>query len=92
MGFEPQRASRRARIDAGRCPPRRLVTTAMDFAMMAAAEWHCKFVADFTAKRARLGKTKMVWIRRRATANQAGLFRYEPYMLAVAKSARLRMG
>ena len=92
MGFEPQRASRCARIDAGRCPPRRLVTTAMDFAMMAAAEGYGKFVACLATKGARLRKTKVVRIRRRATANQAGLLRYEQYVLAVAKSARLRMG
>ena len=60
--------------------------------MMAAAEGYGKFVACLTAKCARLGKTKVVRIRRRATANQAGLLRYEPYVLAVAKSARLRMG
>jgi hypothetical protein len=92
MSFEPQRACRHTRIDASRCPPSRLVTIAMDFAMMAAAEGYGKFVACLAAKCARLGKTNVVRIRRRAPANQAGLLRYEQYVLAVAKSARLRMG
>ena len=92
MGFEPKSARHDLWVMPGAAPPCGLVATAMDFAMMAAAEGYGKFVACLAAKCARLGKTKVVRIRRRATANQAGLLRYEPYVLAVAKSARLRMG
>ena len=59
--------------------------------MMAAAERHRELVADLAAERARLRKTQMMRIRRRATANQAGLLHHEAKVLAVAKSAWLGM-
>jgi hypothetical protein len=42
----------------------------MDLAMMAAAERHCKFVADLAAKRPVLRKAQVMRIGWRATANQ----------------------
>ena len=59
--------------------------------MMTAAEWHREFVANFSAKRPVLCKAHMMRIGRRATANQAGLLGDEPYMLAIANSARFRV-
>ena len=46
MRFEPERTGSRTGINAGLFPPCRLVVTAMDLAMMAAAERHNKLIAD----------------------------------------------
>ena len=56
--------------------------------MMTAAERHREFIAHLSAKRPMLRKAHMMRIGRRATANQTGLFRDEPHMLAIANSAR----
>jgi hypothetical protein len=59
--------------------------------MMAAAERHRKLIADLATQRAWLGKAKMVRVGGRATANQTGLVCNEPYVVAIAKSARFGM-
>ncbi len=87
MGFEPQGARSGAWINAGLFPPCCLIATAMDLAVMPAAERYRKLVAHLTAERAWLSKAQMVWIGWRATANQAGLPNNEPHMLAIANSA-----
>jgi hypothetical protein len=56
MGFEPERAGCGGRINVRALPPRGFVAAAMNFAMMAAAERHGKFVAHLAAKRPVLGK------------------------------------
>jgi hypothetical protein len=56
MRFEPQRTGAGARINPRVLPPCRLVATAVDLAMMPAAEWHGKLIAHFTAKRPWLSK------------------------------------
>jgi hypothetical protein len=91
MRFEPKRTGSGAGINAGLFPPCRLVATAVDLAMMAAAERHRKLIADLATQRAWLGKPKMVRVRGRATANQARLLDDKPHVLAVAKSARFGM-
>ena len=59
--------------------------------MMTAAERHREFVAHLSAKRPMLRKAHMMRIGGRATANQTGLFGDEPYVLAIANSARFGM-
>ena len=88
MRFEPQCTGGDGRINADLLPPRRLVATAMDFAMMAAAERYGEFVANLSAKGPLLRKAQMMRIRGRATANQTWLFGDEPHMFAIANSAR----
>jgi hypothetical protein len=56
VGFEPESAGRARRVDPHFLPPKHLVTRAMDLAMMAPAEWYCKFVADLATQRPMLGK------------------------------------
>ena len=91
MRFEPERAGSGGGNNASLFPPCRLVDTAMDLAMMAAAERHGELIADLATQRAWLGKPKMVRVGGRATANQTGLVCDEPHVLAVAKSARFGM-
>ena len=91
MRFEPERTGGGSRIDAGLLPPCRLIATAMDLAMMAAAERHCEFVAHLSAKRAVLGKAQMMGIGGRTAANQTWLFGNEPHVLAIANPTRLGM-
>ena len=91
MRFEPERTGGGARIDAGLFPPCCFIATAMDLAMMPAAERHREFVAHLAAKRPWLSKAQMVRIRGRAAANQTGLLDDEPHVLAVANSARFGM-
>src|ERR1700679_1376691 len=91
MGFEPQKSCRGFAVDAGCCPPGRLVATAMDLAMMAAAQRHRELVADLAAERTRLCKTQMMRVGRRAATDQAGLLHHEAKVLAVAKATRLRV-
>jgi hypothetical protein len=90
MSFEPQGARRGAGIHADLFPPFHFIAT-MHLAMVSTAERDREFVADFASKCTRLGKAKMVGVGGRAAAKQAGLRRYEPYVLAVAKPARFRM-
>jgi hypothetical protein len=45
MRLQPQRAAGGTRIDAGLFPPCHFVATAVDLAMMPAAEWHGKLIA-----------------------------------------------
>ena len=67
-------------------PPRRLVTIAMQLAMMQSADGNREFVADLASKRARLGEAKMTDFARRATANNARLRRDEFAMLFVSQA------
>jgi hypothetical protein len=91
MRFEPERTGSGAGINASLFLPCRLVATSVDLAMMAAAERHRKLIADLATQRAWLGKAKMVRVGGRATANQTGLVCNEPYVVAIAKSARFGM-
>ena len=91
MRFEPERTGRGGRIHTGLLPPCRLIATAMDLAMMTAAERHREFVAYLSTKRSMLRKAQMVRIGGRATTNQTWLFGDEPYVLAIANAARFGM-
>jgi hypothetical protein len=62
----------------------------MQFTMMEAADRNCELVADLAAKRTRLRETKVVWLCRRAAADDAGLPRDELAMILVTQANRLR--
>lgn len=61
------------RIDGDPGPPRRLVTVAMQLAMMEAANRNGVFVADFPPQRARLREAKVMRFGRRTATNDARL-------------------
>ena len=82
---------RRRRIDPGFAPPCGFIATAMDLTMMAAAQRHGEFVADFSPECAVLGEPQMMGIGGPATANQTRLFGHELDVVPVTKAARLRM-
>ena len=73
LGFTPEVLRNREGIDLHRNPPANLVPRMMQLAMMSAAQRDRILVTDFTAHRTRLGKPKMVCIRRGARTHQAGL-------------------
>ncbi len=73
MCLKPQRAGSACRIDPGGPPPRRLVATAVNFAMVAATQGNREFVADFSAEGSSLRKPKVVRVRRTSPADEARL-------------------
>ena len=87
MAVEPERPSCGRRIRINLLPPRRLVTAAMNFAMVSAAERYRELVAHLAAKRPILGKAQMMRIGRRAAADQTWLLGHEPHVFAVAYPA-----
>jgi hypothetical protein len=62
MRLQPKRTGSAGRIDASIFPPCCLVATAMDLAMMAAAERRRELIADPAAKRPMLGEAQMMRI------------------------------
>ena len=62
MRLQPQHTGGGGWIDASLSPPCRFVATAMDLAMMAAAERHGELIADLPAKRPVLGEAQMMRI------------------------------
>jgi hypothetical protein len=83
-GVFPQLAGDVDGIDAGRLPPSLLVAGAMDRAMMNPAERHGEFIAGLAAECARLQITKMMRVRRPATADEAWLLGDRAKVLPVA--------
>jgi hypothetical protein len=63
----------------------------MNFTVMSATEWYCKFVAYLAPERAALSKSQMVCIGRAPAANQAGSPRNELHVLSVADPSRFKM-
>jgi hypothetical protein len=61
----------------------------MHLPVMNPAQWGDEFVADFSAKRARLRKTQMMGVGGFSSAHQTGLPGNEPEMLFVAIATRL---
>lgn len=86
MRLKPQRACGGDWIDPKLAPPSGFVAAAVDFTMVSAAERNGKLVADLTAKRAVLGEPQVMRITGCATANETGLCRHVPDMLAVSDS------
>src|SRR5687767_6344484 len=56
----PELLRHRRRIDLHPCPPGAFISTAMQLAVVGAAEGHGKFVADLAAERSRLREAEMV--------------------------------
>ena len=90
MRLQPQRAGGDGWNDTGLFPPSGFITTAMDLAMMAAAQRDDEFVAHLAPQRGMLGKPKVMCIRRPAPTNQTGLLGNEFDVGLVAKPTRLR--
>jgi hypothetical protein len=89
-GFAPQLSGDLDRVDAGRLPPGRLITGAMDRAVMGTTERHREFIADFAAERALLHEPQMMGIAGLATADQAGVQGDMAEMIFAAIAARCR--
>ena len=83
-GVLPQLAGDLDRIDAGPLPPSSLVASAMHRAMMDTAQRHGEFIAGLAAECARLQITKMMRVRRPATADEAWLLGDRAKVLPVA--------
>jgi 7-keto-8-aminopelargonate synthetase-like enzyme len=62
MGLKPKRVRRRQRIYSGFVPPHLLIATAMDLAMMRAAQRHRKLIAHLAAERARLHEAEVMGV------------------------------
>src|ERR1700688_3042004 len=73
----PQPMRDRQRVDLHPLPPCGLVALPVQFAVMDPAQRDGELIADLAAECPRLGKTQMVRIGRRASANQAGLGGHE---------------
>jgi hypothetical protein len=71
-------------------PPGGFVTASVDFAVMAAAQRNCEFIADLTSKRTALCEPEMVSIRRSAPADETWLSGNKLHMVFVAKPSRFR--
>jgi hypothetical protein len=61
----------------------------MELIVVRATEWHGVLVARLAPERPRLNVFEVVRLRRRAAADETGLSRYEPKMVAVAVPLRL---
>ena len=90
MRLQPQRAGSNGRINASIFPPSDFIATAMDLAMMAAAQRHGELIADLAPERWVLREAQVVSIRGLPAANQAGLLGNCLDVGSVAKAARLR--
>lgn len=66
MGFSPQLQGNWNWIDIDTVPPSWFIASAVQLAMVSAAEGNREFVADPAAERARLSKAEMMRIARHA--------------------------
>jgi hypothetical protein len=64
----------------------------MNLPVVASAKRHGKFIADLSAQRLRLRKTKVMGIRRLPPADQAGLRAYKTQVRFVTDPLRLTKG
>ena len=62
VGFGPKLVRHFQSVDAGVLPPFGFVTDTVDFAMVSAAEWYGKLVADLEAETAYLRKAQMMGV------------------------------
>ena len=90
MGLKPKCSGRDDRINTDVCPPNGFVATAVDLAMVPAAQRDDELIADLAAERPSLGKSQMVSVRRPSAANQARTPGDRLNVLAVAYPAQLR--
>ena len=92
MRLQPKRTGSNSRINASICPPCGFIAGAMDVTVMAAAQRHGEFIADFTPECAVLREAQMMRICWLAAANETGLFGHKPHMIPVTNAAWLRIG
>ena len=93
MGLQPKlRARLTVGLDSNFFPPRGFVATAMNLAMMTAAQWDSEFIAHFAAERWALREAKVVGVRRLSAADQTRLLGDEPDVISIADPPRLREG
>ena len=90
MRVQPERTSRGGRIDASFLPPCRFLATAMDFAMMTAAERNGEFIADLAAECLALHKSGVMGICRPSAANQAGMLGDKSDMIPITDPTGFR--
>ena len=64
----------------------------MNLPVVASAKWHGKFVADLSAQRLGLRKTKMMGVRWLPPADQTGLIAHKTQVRFVADPLRLTKG
>jgi hypothetical protein len=92
MRGAPKIAGMGERIDGGFAPPRRLVTVAVQLAMVAAAERDRELVTDLAAQRPALGKAQLMSIARLTATDGTGLLCHKAHMVAIADAPWLRVG
>ena len=83
MRLKPEHPSCGRGIDAGPFPPSRLVTAAVEFAMVSATQGDRELIADFASERTALSEPQVVGIRGLPAADQAGPPGDKPDMLPV---------
>lgn len=71
----PKRPRCWCRIDSGFLPPRGFIAAAMDFAMMAAAQWYTELVTDFVSQCSTLREAQMMRLGELTTADETRFLR-----------------
>jgi hypothetical protein len=92
MRFSPEFARCSDRVDPPRGPPAGFAVSAVQFTMMAPAQGHGEFIADFEAETSRLCKAHMVCIAGLPGTDQGGLPGDKPKVGLVAVAAQLGEG
>jgi hypothetical protein len=92
MRFSPERGRNRQWIDPQALPPGSLVSSAVQFAMMKAADGNGVFVADFAARGGRLRKFDVMGITGRSAAYEAGLLRDKSEVCPISFAHRFGKG
>jgi hypothetical protein len=92
MRLEPKHSCCGRRINPDLRPPDRFITTAMDLAVMASAEWDREFITDLATEGKVLCEPQMVGVGRLATANQTSLLRHVSDVIPVTNPPWLREG
>ena len=90
MRFQPQRASRDRRLDAGLPPPCGFIAAAVDLAMVSSTQRHGELIANLAPQRAALGKSQMVGFAGSSTTNQARMLGDRSDVIPVTNAARFR--
>jgi hypothetical protein len=90
MRPQPQHAGGVDRIHPSIPPPYGLIAAAVDFAVVSSTQRDRELIADLPAKRAALGKSQVMSVRRESAANQAWVLGDRAYMVSVASPACLR--
>src|SRR5580658_6051783 len=92
MGLEPQHPGCNGWIDAGVSPPSGFLATAVDLAMVSAAQRDGELIADLAPQRPALGKSQVMGIRGLSAADQAMALGNRPNMISVPDPAGLGEG